>query len=229
MTASPTDLDDLKQVWQQIDRRLAAHHALAVQTFRDGRVTTLRRRLWPLAGGQALQMALGVALTVAGIYGWRRHLHAPHLVVAGGLVQAYGLALILAAGQTIGRMRGIDYAAPVVVMQRQLGDLRRWHVRAGVWLGQAWWFLWMPCVMIAAAALGGDVWHRAPRVIAAGVVIGVAGVLLTELAARLSRRPGWAWLAALNDDAMAGASLRRAEAVLDEIRRFEDDDAPPAA
>jgi hypothetical protein len=124
-------------------------------------------------------------------------------------------------------MHRVDYAAPVVSIQRQLADLRAWHVRTGRWLGQAWWFLWMPCLMVAAAAVGADLWRRAPGVFGFGAAIGVIGLLLTEGAARLSRQPGWTWLAALNDDAMAGASLRRAQAVLDEIRRFEHDDTTP--
>lgn len=227
MTTHPIDLDDFKQAWQRLDARLAQQNALAFQAFRDQRTQQMRRRLWPLYGGQIVQMLFGIAMIVLGVYGWRRNLSAVHLVVAGVLAQVYGVAAVVSAGRTMRHIRELDYAAPVVTLQRQLGELRAWHVRAGVWLGQAWWFLWMPCLMIAAAALGVDVWERAPRVLVAGTVIGVAGVLVFEAAARLSRRPGWTWLAVLNDDAMAGASLRRAQAVIDEIARFEHDD--PAA
>lgn len=228
MTAPPLDLDDFKQAWQQLDRRLAAQQALAFQAFRDGRVRTMRRRLWPLYGGQIVQGVFGIAMIVLGVYGWRRNLSALHLVVAGVLAQVYGVAAVVSAGRTMQHIRELDYAAPVVTLQRQLGELRAWHVRSGVWLGQAWWFLWMPSVMIAAAALGVDVWQRAPRVFVFGVSVGIVGVIVTEAAARLSARPGWTWLAVLNDDAMAGASLRRAQAVVDEIARFEDDGAPDA-
>lgn len=228
MTARPIDLDDFKQAWQQLDTRLAAQHALALQAFRDGRVKTMRRRLWPLYGGQVVQMLFGVVMIAFGVYGWRRNLAVPHLVVAGVVAQLYGVAAVLSAGRTRRHIRELDYAAPVVELQRQLGELRAWHVRTGVWLGQAWWFLWMPCLMIVAAALGVDVWQRAPRVLLFGTAIGVAGVVAFEAAARLSRRPGWTWLAVLNDDAMAGASLRRAQTVIDEIARFEDDDARDA-
>lgn len=227
MTA-PMDLDDFKQAWQRLDARLAAQQALAFQAFRDRRLQTLRRRLWPLYGGQVVQLMFGFAMIVVGVYGWRWNTGVAHLVGAGLVVQAYGIAALASAVRTMQQIRELDYAGPVVTLQRQLAALRAWHVRTGVWLGQAWWFLWMPCVMIAAAALGVDVWRQAPRVLVLGVAIGVAGVLVMEAAARLSRRPGWAWLAVLNDDAMAGASLRRAQAVLDEIARFEDD-APPDA
>lgn len=227
MTTPTVDLDAFKAAWQRLDARLVAQHALALQAFRDRRVQTLRRRLWPLYGGQVVQLLFGIAMVVFGADGWRRHAGVPHLVVAAVLVQAYGVAAIVTAGRTMQHIREFDYGAPVVTLQRQLAALREWHVRTGVWLGQAWWFLWMPCVMIVAATLGVDVWRRAPHVLELGVAVGVAGVIVVEAAARLSRRPGWTWLAVLNDDAMAGASLRRAQAVLDEIARFEDDTAAP--
>jgi serine/threonine-protein kinase len=226
MTDVPLDLDEFKEAWRHLDRRLAAQQALAFQVFRDGRVRSLRRRLWPLYGGQCLQMALGSAMIAAGVFGWARHARLPHLIVAGVILHAYGIALVIAGGRTIWFLNRIDYAAPVVSIQRQLGDLRAWHVRCGVWLGQAWWFLWMPCLMVAAAAAGVDVWRRAPGLFGLGTAIGIVGLLLTAGAYRLARRPGWGWLSVVNDDAMAGASLRRAHAVLDEIRRFEEE--PPA-
>jgi hypothetical protein len=37
------------------------------------------------------------------------------------------------------------------------------------------------------------------------------------------RLDDWAWLSVLNDEAMAGASSRRARVVLDEARRFEEE------
>ena len=226
MTDVSLDLDEFKEAWQRLDRRLAAHQALAFQVFREGRVRSLRRRLWPLYGGQIAQVALGGAMIAAGVFGWARHAGLPHLVVAGAILHAYGIALVIAAARTIWFSNRIDYSAPVVSIQRQLGDLRACYVRGGVWLGQAWWFLWMPCLMVAAAAAGVDVWRRAPLMFGLGTAIGGVGLLLTAAAYRLARRPGWGWLSALNDDAMAGASLRRAYAVLEEIRRFEEE--PPA-
>lgn len=224
MTDVPFDLDEFKHAWRSLDRRLTAQHALAFQAFRDGRVRSLRRRLWPLHGGQIVQMLLGGVLILTGAFGWASHGDVPHLVVAGAIVHAYGIALVVAANRTLWFATRIDYAAPVVAIQRQFAELRAWHVRCSAWLGQAWWFLWMPCLMLVAAAMGLDIWSRARVTFTWGTVIGVIGLLLTTAAAHLSQRRGWHWL---NDDAMAGASLRRAQAVLDEIRHFEDESAEP--
>ncbi len=81
--------------------------------------------------------------------------------------------------------------------------------------------LWGSITFVAAGFTGGWLIDH----VGAGAIIGciLAGVVAMEAAARLSRRPRWRWLAVLNDDAMAGASLRRAQAVLDEIARFEEE------
>ena len=227
MTGVPLDLDEFKQAWQGLDRRLARQEAMAFQSARDTRLRTLRRRLWPLYGGQLVQIVFGVAMMLGGLFGWAAHLDLPHLVVAGVLLHGYGVALIVAACRTLVLTTQVDYAAPVVSIQEQLARLRGWHVRVNLVLGQAWWFLWMPCLMVAAAAVGVDIWRHAPAMFfVLGAAIGGLGLLLTVGAYRLAGRPGWEWLKSLQDEAVAGASVRRAQAVLDEIRRFEQDAEP---
>ena len=118
MTSPMVDLDEFKAAWQRLDARLAAQQALAFQAFRDRRVHTLRRRLWPLYGGQVVQMAFGIAMLVFGIYGWRRNMATPHLVAAGvlaiiaGMISSAELFAVVAgvgagaAGFVAGSLRG---------------------------------------------------------------------------------------------------------------------------
>ena len=47
------ELDDLKQAWLTIDRRLDQQDTLMQGLYRDGKLDTLRRRLRPLVRGQA--------------------------------------------------------------------------------------------------------------------------------------------------------------------------------
>ncbi|MBP7779829.1 MAG: serine/threonine protein kinase [Acidobacteria bacterium] len=220
------DIDDLKLAWQSLDRRLERQNELAFQRFKDDRVRRARWRLWPLYGGQVAQGLIGAALVVAAVTVWVRHWDLVHLRVAGLLMHAYGIGVIAVSGRTLWFITRIDYAAPVVAIQRQLGELRQWYALSGLLIGLAWWLLWMPFMMVAVGLLGVDMWRRAPDVFVLGTIIGVAGLLLTWGLYRVSRRPRWAWLAAQMDESMAGASLRRAQAVLDEVRRFEDDGEP---
>jgi hypothetical protein len=87
--------------------------------------------------------------------------------------------------------------------------------------GLPWWFLWVPILMVLAALVGVDLAARAPGLVWGGMAVGAAGLLGTWCLHRWSRRPGQARLAGAVDDAVTGRSLRRAQAQLDELRRFE--------
>jgi hypothetical protein len=225
MTDMPMDIDDLKLAWQGLDRRLERQNALAFQLFKDGRVKKARSRLRPLYWGQMAQILVGVLVIAASVSVWTAHWQLLHLRLAGLVMHVYGVLLIIAGGRTLGFVSRLDSAAPVVAMQRQLALLRRWHVLCGMTIGLSWWLLWMPFMMVLAMWLAGvDIYVRAPAVFSLGTAIGVTGLLVTWGLHRLSRRPRWAWIGAKMDAAATGTSLGRAQAVIEEIRQFEDDD-----
>lgn len=225
MTDTTMDIDDLKLGWQRLDQRLERQNALAFQAFKDSRVRRARVRMWPLYGGQILQMLVGAVIIVAAADVWATHWQLVPVRLAGLTMHVYGVLLIVAATRTLWLLTRIDYAAPVVAIQRQLGDVRHWYARSGLAIGMSWWLLWMPFVMVMAALAGFDMFARAPGVFSLGTAIGLAGLLLNWGLYVASRRPRWAWIARLNDDAMTGASLRRAQAALDEVHRFEEDES----
>ncbi len=224
MTGRPNDFDDLKLAWQTLDRRLERQQALALLAFRDRQAQKARSHLRPLVWGQVLQILFGVVLVVAASRVWAAWWPVMHLRLAGLGLHAYGVVLIVLASQTISLTRRIDYAAPVVTIQKQLAALRRWHLWCGLAVGPVWWLLWMPCAMVAAALAGVDVFARAPGYFASWTVYGLAGLLLT-VALYWWSRSRWPALARYMDDAATGESLRRARAVIDEIRRFEHDES----
>jgi hypothetical protein len=228
MTSPPIDFDDQKLAWRTLDRRLERQQALALLAFKDRQAQEARTSLRPLVWGQSLQIVFGVVLIVAASRVWTAWWPVMHLRVAALGLHAYGVLLIVLASQTISLAGRIDYAAPVVGIQKQLAALRRWHVGCGLAVGPVWWLLWMPCAMVAAALAGVDVFARAPGYFASWAAYGLAGLFLTVAAYWWSRRR-WPALARYMDDAATGESLRRARAVIDEIDRFEREDAHPAA
>ena len=216
------ELDDLKTAWQTLDRRLDAQTALNLHIFKDGKLDKDRRGLRPLAWGQVLQILCGVGLIVLSVPFWSAHLEVPHLLLAGISVHVYGVLMIICGGATISMISRIDYAAPVLAIQKQLGQLRRFYVRTNIGLGMAWWFLWMPLMMMLfMSAFGADLYANAPSVIYAGTAIGTAGLLLTWAFDRWARHPSRPHMAKMVDDSVAGGSLNRAQRVLDEIAQFE--------
>jgi hypothetical protein len=215
------ELDEMKFAWQALDRRLERQHALNLQLFREGRLDKLQRGLRPLVWGQAIQMLVGVAglMVLAPI--WIAHRHDLAVLIAGLVVHAYCMGLIIVGAVVQSLVARIDYSAPVLAIQRQLLQLRRTYAFWGaVVVGLPWWFLTAPLLVLLSR---GTIMLNAPSVIWIQLAIGAAGLLATWWFHRWSHRPERAELARKLDDSTAGGSIRRAQWALDEIARFEQD------
>lgn len=214
------ELDEMKLAWQGLDRRLEQQHALNLQLFRDGRMDKLRRGLRPLVWGQAIQMLIGVLglLVLAPI--WVAHWRDPAVLIAGVAMHAYCVGLIIVGAVVQGQVIRIDYGAPVLAIQRQLLELRRTYVVWGaIVVGWPWWFLTAPLLVVLTR---GAIMVNAPSVIWIQLAIGVVGMFATWwFFYRWSRRPKRGALARRIEHSTAGGSIRRAQAALDEIARFE--------
>jgi len=216
------ELDELKTAWRTLDRRLERQNALNLQRFVDGRLDKLRSRLRPLYWGQLAQMMTGVLLVLFAVGFWTRYREVTHLLLAGIILHVYGVLMIICGGVTLGLMSRIDYAAPVLAIQKQLATVRRLYIRSGTLVGLAWWLLWMPFMMVLLMVLfGADLYADAPSVIYSGSAVGILGLIATWWFHRWSRDPRRPRLARFVDDSMTGDSLREAQAHLDEIARFE--------
>jgi hypothetical protein len=210
------ELDDMKLAWQALGRRMEQQYALDFTQYREARVRKARRQLLPLQGGLLLRMGFGVALIVLAARFWVSQLGVPHLVLCGALVHAYGVLLVLTACIEWSLLLRIDYAAPVLDLQRGLEKLRVFRIRTlPMWIvtGCLWW---VPMTVIALRWLGIDLWLRAPTAL--------AWLLASGVAALAGFWAVWRWLpgavVSLQRDAV-GASLERSRRFLDEIERFE--------
>lgn len=223
MSNDAIDLDELKRAWQRLDDRLARHETLLLAGHRQRGLDDLRASLRPLRWGQLLQIPLGILVIVAAVASWRSRWDMVSVRIAALVVHAYGVALIVAGAHTLRLLARLDYAAPVLEIQRRLARLQRWFGLSGLVLGMAWWVLWLPVLLMLGGVRRIDLLAHAPR-----ALLGYLALSLAALAASLwlvrwaerSSRPavrGWA------ERAAAGVSLLRARAALDEIRRFEAD------
>jgi hypothetical protein len=213
------ELDDLKLAWQALDRRLERQQALDFAMFRTGRLATVRAGLRPLMFGQGVQLLAGAALMAVAAPYWVAHRDTPHLVAYGLLLHAYGLMLALFAGRDLVLVARVDYAAPVLEIQKQLATLRAARVQAGPWFALAGCVVWVPAVLMVFQWLGADVWVHKPAVVAwfaasSAVCIGFTVALIAWVRRDAAR-------ARVADEGAAGRGLARAQAMLDEIARFE--------
>lgn len=215
------ELDELKSAWQSLDRSLQQGNAIQLQLFKDGRFKNMRAGLRPLFWGQIVQILFGVLTILIGIAFWSRHRDVAHLFCTGLILHVYGVATIITAGFTLGRIRGIDYAAPVLSIQKQLASVRRAYVGSGIIVGHSWWLLWIPFAVVVFDFLGVDIYTVAPGFVLISIAIGIVGLLAMwgfHRWASSSRRGKFGQRYA---ESLGGGSLRRAQRVLDEVKRFE--------
>ena len=215
------ELDDMQLAWQTLDRRLEQQHAMQLSLFRDTKLSKVRSGLRLLRSGQVIQIACGAILMLLFAPFWVEHLDVPHLVVYGVLLHAYGLMFVLFASRSLDLIGRIDYAAPVLEIQKQLESLRAWRLRSEIWFGITGCFIWVPLMLVIFYWLGADIWVHKPQVVGWLVVSSaVALAALIGIVAAL-RHPALAKLKQSLDASTVGRSVRRAQAALDEIAQFE--------
>jgi len=221
------ELDDLKAAWTELDRRVASMETMVRADYRKRRLEPARRALGWLGVGQAVQVAIWIAVVATVAPFWIEHRHVPHLLIAGLVLHAYGILTICAAVVQLLVIGRTYYTAPIVDCQKRVAELQRLRIICGLAVGLPWWVLWVPVLMVSAKVVGGlDLYSRFPEWILANVAFGLVALAVSVwVARRTASRPARSrWLQSLADD-LAGRSLRRVAAQLAEVRAFEREDA----
>ena len=215
---TPLELDDFKAAWQTLDARLARQDALQLELLRGQKQAQARRNLRPLVFGMALQAVLGLGLVLLGVGCWRQNLDVPGLLVAGIALHAFGVLHIAFAGIVTGLATTLDYALPVLAIQKRLRLLLRVQVLNSNLCGAPWWVLWVLVVIGFAGLSPNASAGPTPAWIWISLATGVLGTALTWIwAARAARKPQG--LYARMDDGADG--IRRSLKLVDELDRFE--------
>jgi len=217
------ELDDFKSAWQTLDRRLQLDNTLKLHALRERKLDKTRDSLRPLFRGQVVQILFGIPFILLAALLWISQPAHVSSIIAGVLVHAYGVLTIIAAGVVLGALRDVDYAAPVLDIQRKLLRARTLYIRSGMVAGLPWWFLWIAILQTLAGLGDVDLLAKAPALVWSGYGIGIAGLLGTWWFHRWARRPERAEFGRKMDDGLSGGSLRKALAQLDELQRFERD------
>lgn len=212
------ELDDMKLAWQTLDRRLDLQNALQLYQVRQTQLDKTQSRMRRLYWGKIVQILFGDALIYFGIMSAIRHHDVAHLLACSLFMLAYGLLTVIFGGVTIGKIASIDYAAPVVEIQKRVRALHRTYALASLFLGLPWWFLWIAIFALEMKAnLGIDLFVTLPAFIWINAAIGVVGFVATAwyIRRRNARSAG------MPDDTDSPRSLRAAKGELEEIERFE--------
>ncbi len=214
------ELDDLKNAWASLDRKLDLQNTLLLDQMRARRFRSLTLRLLPLRFGQVVQMVFGVLLILPAVAVWSELKDGSMLFWSAIAMHVYGVLLIILGGVMQGKLSEFDRNESVLANQKRLAQARRFYIIGGMAVGLPWWFLWVPFGAVVVSAIAGiDLYARAPDNMAWMFAGGVAGYLLTLVAYRWAmQKPAWA---ARIEGSAAGWSLNQARKTLDELNAFE--------
>ncbi|WP_329741010.1 hypothetical protein [Dyella sp. A6] len=218
------ELDEMKMAWPALVQQLERQNALNEQLFHQGLADRLRRHLRPLVWRQSLQIVFGLAAMLWGISFWSTHASVWQNVVCGVAMQVLGtLALILSA-HLLQMQQSIDYAAPVLEIQRHLVRMRAWRVKVEAPLiAVLGGVIWIPALLMGAQyegdRFGLNLWqHVRPVVLvwmALSLGVGVGAVFLARYVVRWLGHGRWL------ENGLAGNAIVRAEEALAEMASFE--------
>jgi hypothetical protein len=214
-----TTLDDLKLAWNELSQKLERQNALALHQFKENMLARFRSGLRPLVLGQVIQLIIGAVITAWSAQFWVNHFGRPQLLICGLLLQAYGLMFIAFAVRDLVLIRHIDYAAPIVVIQKQLAELRAWHIRAAAWYGLTGSVIWLPVMIVILHALGADLWIDKPHKMLWLISTAIVCLALNYGLMRLARSPGRCGRSLRRS--WIGHTVNRVQTTLDEIEKFE--------
>jgi hypothetical protein len=222
----PMELDDLKSAWRALDRRLDSDRALTVRVFQEQRLDRMRTALRRL--GALVWYELGSGVLAALLVGsfLVAHYDTPRFAVPALVLHAAALFTIIASVRQLAFLGLIDYAAPVVELQRALARLRASRLRTTRWLLLLSPLLWTPLAIVAVQGLFAvDIYNAfGPAWVAWNLGVGLAIIPLgIWLARRYPERPDSPRWRRQLADALAGRSLATARERLDEIARFADE------
>jgi hypothetical protein len=211
------ELDDLKAAWAASDARVTRLLAIHERLLRDRQLGKARSALTPYLIERGLEAACA-ALVVAGCAPVVvAHIGEPRYLVAGGAALLVVVGSLAGCISLLATALGIDYAQPVLAIQRDLEALRRRDARVTAWMILGGICVWAPVGLLALEAIGGPpLLGRVDMAWLAGnLAFGVAVAFAALAWARRSPRRG------RFVDALSGRAPRAAAAHLAELATFE--------
>ena len=208
------ELDDLKEAVRHLDRRIEEQNRLNIEGLGERQLNRTYASLRPLFWGHIGQVGLGLLLSLLSAPLWVRNLDKTHLLISALMLNVYSVLMIALGARMLWLLYSLDFAAPVISIQKQLERLRGSYVGSGLAVGLPWWLLWIPCAILFLRI---DLQSSQSAWIAVSAAFGVAGILATLWFCRGSFRMPPAG----SDDPLGGPSLQRARRFLHEIEQFE--------
>jgi hypothetical protein len=217
--------EELQQQWKTQDAKLETIIHLNVAQLSATHLSSMtsaldriRRTLW-------IELAINaVALLMLGSF-IGDHLREPRFLIPAAVLHLCAIALFGVSVRQLVELGRVDYAMPVVEVQRSLTRMRMLRIRESKWTLLLAPALWTPLFLVGMKGLLGVDAYAVfdPAWIAANIVFSLAVIPLMVWVARhvgerFSRSP---LLQRLSDD-LAGRSFNDAAAFAEKLARFEE-------
>lgn len=217
------ELDDLKDRWNEMDRKLEASIRLNRRLVRESLVDRAQPALRRLSLLVALEVIMGLPLLY--VFGWfiATYVSDMRFVLPALMLYLFVIAQLGSSVHQLATVNGIDYAEPVVAIQKKVARLRIHRIAATKWTLITAPLLWPPLFIVTVKGLFGfDPYAAFGPWIVANFAFGVVFILV---AVAVSRRFGPRLtrsrvIQRLMDD-IAGRSLAEASRTLEQVAAFE--------
>jgi hypothetical protein len=223
------ELDDLKRLWEEQDRKLDASLRLNARAVED----SVRGRARAAARLTSLGVILELVLAFVPVL-WlgsfiADHVAAPRFWIPAALLDVFAIATFggLVRRQVI--LGSIEWSAPVLEIQKRLATVRVGTVRATKWTFFLAPLLWPPLFIVAFEGfLGVDAYEAfGGMYIAGNVLFGLACLALAVwISRRYANRMQRSSVVRGLMRSLAGRNLAAAEAALGSLDRFAQDGTP---
>ncbi len=218
------ELDELKNLWANQDRKLDQVIRLNAEFLRDSRTRKAGSSLkWAFRGILFEQLASIPAIVLLGIF-LSNHSSEPRYLVPAIVLDVFAVLSVVSCGYQLGTLHDIDFGQPVVAIQKKLERVRVLRLATTKWALLLGPVLWVPLTIVALkGVLGVDGYALFPggwlavNLMAGAAISAALYGLSRRFAQRMERSP---LVRRLMDD-IAGRSLGRAVAFLGGISSFE--------
>lgn len=223
------ELDEMKQLWAEQDRKLDANLRLTRLLLTTTRANRARSSLQWMTVGLCLEAAAWLLIAVflgSFIYG---HFTIPRAAVPAVALDLYAIGMVAAMLRLIVGISQVDYGQPITAIQRQVTNLRKLRARitiGAVLLGTLAWAA-IPFLFVGLAEAK-DISPSFRSWLWGNVAFGVLVIMLAfwlsrKFGDRMEKHPMVQRLM----NAISGWSLNQAEAFLTQLSEFEEQARPP--
>jgi hypothetical protein len=219
------DLDELKQQWTEVDRKLELNIRLNRQLLSASKLNQTQSFMKRLAASLGLELAMWVVIIGALGNFIYNHISQPQFVVSAIALDVYSIGMVILLGRQIAGALQIDYGKPIATIQRQIEALRVLRIRNTQWavlVGLVVWVAFM--IVVMKAAFGVDIFE--PAWVWSNVAFGLALIPLAiwlskKFGDRMERSPFFQGIMR----SLAGYNLNQATDFLATLQQFEAESA----